>query len=116
MSSITETAGTVPPAGRPAPAPAQSAAKPARRATAWWKPAAGVVVGVALLAWLGHTAWHTFRYEETDDAYVTGHLHQISPQLDGQVKEVLVTDNQAVRAGDVLVRLDPLQSELALQK
>jgi membrane fusion protein, multidrug efflux system len=118
MSSITQTVDTpaASAAGRPAHSPAKSAAKPARAVTAWWKPAAGALVGVALLAWLGHTALHAFRYEETDDAYVTGHLHQISPQLDGQVKEVLVSDNQTVRAGDVLVRLDPLQSELVLQK
>ena len=90
---------------------------PARRSLlSWWKPAAGILAGAALLAWLGHLGWHAFHYEETDDAYVTGHLHQVSPQLDGQVKEVLIADNQTVRAGDVLVRLDPLQSELKLQK
>ena len=90
---------------------------PAAKSTAsWWKPVTGIVLGAAALAWLVHFGLHAYRYEKTDDAYVTGHLHQISPQLDGQVKEILVTDNQTVRAGDVLVRLDPLQSELVLQK
>src|SRR4051812_14697362 len=101
-------------------APALAAGQPTlsarRSALSWWKPVLGILVGAALLAWFGHLGWHAYHYQETDDAYVTGHLHQVSPQLDGQVKEVLVADNQTVRAGDVLVRLDPLQSELKLQK
>lgn len=84
--------------------------------TARWKLVLGVVAGVALLGWLSQLALHAYRYEKTDDAYLTGHLHQISPQLDAQVKEILVTDNQAVRASDILVRLDPRQFELAVQK
>ncbi len=56
---------------------------------------------------LADFTWHAWNYEETDDAYVVGHLHQVSPQIDGQVKDVLVTDNQLVKAGDVLLRLDP---------
>ncbi len=94
-------------------APAGPAAKPR---AAWWKPAAAVMAGVLLLGWVGRLALHAYRFETTDDAYVTGHLHQISPQLDAQVKAVLFTDNQVVKAGDVLVRLDPLQFELARQK
>jgi len=98
------------------PAPAPELDQPASAARSWWKPAVGALVGAALLAWLAHVGLHAYRFEETEDAYVTGHLHQVSPQLDGQVKEVLVTDNQAVHAGDVLVRLDPLQTDLQLQK
>src|SRR5688572_22365113 len=108
MDSLTETMDTPALADRPALSPSKS--------TAWWKPAFGVIAGAALLAWFGHIGLHAYRFEETDDAYVTGHIHQVSPQLDGQVKEILIADNQTVRAGDVLVRLDPLQSELQLQK
>lgn len=60
--------------------------------------------------------YHFFMYESTDDAYVAGHLHQISAQAEGRVKEVLVADNQLVKAGEVLVRLDPSESEIALSK
>ncbi|WP_198432878.1 HlyD family secretion protein [Burkholderia ubonensis] len=42
----------------------------------------------------------------TDDAYVTGHLHVISPRVAGTVERVLVDDNQFVHAGDPLVQLD----------
>jgi membrane fusion protein, multidrug efflux system len=74
------------------------------------------VIGLAILGWGGRFAVHAFHYEETDDAFVAGRLHAISPQIDGQVKEVLVDDNQVVRAGEVLARLDPLQFEIAVQK
>jgi membrane fusion protein (multidrug efflux system) len=75
---------------------------------------AAVALGIA--AWLGDFCWHAWHYEETDDAYIVGHLHQVSPQIDGQVKDVLVADNQLVKAGDVLLRLDPLKYEIAVAK
>ena len=117
MSTTIETVDApATPATRHSSSPAKSARTSAPRRSAWWKPVLGALTGAALLAWLGQLGWHAYHFEETDDAYLTGHVHQISPQLDGQVKEVLVTDNQTVRAGDVLVRLDPLQSQLQLQK
>jgi membrane fusion protein (multidrug efflux system) len=72
--------------------------------------------GLGVVVWLGRLTVHAYHYVDTDDAYVTGHLHQISPQLEDRVLEVLVTENQAVKAGDVLVRLDPLEFQLAVQK
>jgi len=75
---------------------------------------AAAVVGTCV--WLGYFIRDWALFEETDDAYVAGHVHQISPQLDGTVQAVLVHDNQTVRAGDVLVRLDPLEFTLGVQK
>ncbi|BCR04307.1 RND transporter [Desulfuromonas versatilis] len=43
----------------------------------------------------------------TDNAFVEGHVHRISPRVPGHVLEVLVEDNQRVAAGQPLVRLDP---------
>ena len=74
------------------------------------------IVLAGLGVWIGHLLIHAFHYEETDDAYVAGHVHQIAPQIDGRVSEVLVKDNQSVRAGDILVKLDPLEYEIGLQK
>jgi membrane fusion protein (multidrug efflux system) len=51
-------------------------------------------------------------YEETDDAFVSGHLHQVSAQIDGTVQVVGVGDNGSVRTGDVLVKLNPLEFQL----
>ncbi|HEY5079361.1 MAG TPA: biotin/lipoyl-binding protein, partial [Opitutaceae bacterium] len=70
----------------------------------------------AILVWLGYFAYESYFYVETDDAVVEAHIHQVSPQIDGTVKEVLVKDNQKVAAGDVLVRLDPLEFQLMVQK
>ncbi|MFN8552520.1 MAG: biotin/lipoyl-binding protein [Candidatus Obscuribacterales bacterium] len=45
--------------------------------------------------------------EETDDAYITGHLHQVSTRIDGTVEKIFVDDNEHVTQGQVLVSLDP---------
>jgi membrane fusion protein (multidrug efflux system) len=44
--------------------------------------------------------------EATDDAQVEGHVAYVAPHVAGQVKRVLVKDNQPVRVGDILVELD----------
>jgi membrane fusion protein (multidrug efflux system) len=44
--------------------------------------------------------------ESTDDAEVEGHVATVAARVPGQVEQVLVKDNQEVKAGDVLVRLD----------
>jgi membrane fusion protein (multidrug efflux system) len=49
--------------------------------------------------------------ESTDDAFVEGHLVFLSPRVAGQVQEVLVEENTSVKAGQVLVRLDPADYE-----
>jgi len=64
-----------------------------------------VLMGVALTA--GGGLWLTGRGKEsTDDAQVEGHVANVSPRVSGQVKHVLVQDNQTVKLGDVLVELD----------
>jgi membrane fusion protein (multidrug efflux system) len=61
---------------------------------------AGAAVGVA--AYL-----HIKDRVSTDDATVDGHVTMIAPKISGNVIEVAVLDNQAVKTGDVLVRIDP---------
>jgi membrane fusion protein (multidrug efflux system) len=56
----------------------------------------------ALLWWL-----HARNYEGTDDAFIDAHLVHISPQISGTVLHVYVSDNVAVRAGELLVEIDP---------
>src|ERR1700751_532173 len=55
-------------------------------------------------------------HEDTDDAYVTGYPHQISSRITGTVQEVLVDDNWHVTAGQPLLKLDPRDYEVALEK
>jgi membrane fusion protein (multidrug efflux system) len=54
--------------------------------------------------------------ESTDDAYVNGNKVVISPQVAGTVIAVLTDDTQLVRAGQVLVRLDPIDAETGLAR
>ena len=69
-----------------------------------------VLVTVGLLWWL-----HARNFVSTDDAYTTAHLHEISSRVAGTVMEVRVDDNQRVKAGQVLVELDPRDYAVALQ-
>jgi len=54
--------------------------------------------------------------ERTDDAYVNGNKVVISAQVSGTVIAVLADDTQLVKAGQVLVRLDPIDAETALSR
>ena len=49
----------------------------------------------------------------SDDANVDGHISAIAPKITGNVIEVPVLDNQTVKAGDVLVRIDPRDYQAA---
>src|SRR5215813_5828975 len=53
-------------------------------------------------------------HESTDDAFVDAHIIQVSPKVSGHVTKIYVTDNQQVKAGDLLAELDPrdLQAKL----
>ncbi len=55
-------------------------------------------------------------YVTTDDAQIDGNIYQISPRVAGQVEQVLVTDNQHVTKGQILVQLDPRDADAALAK
>src|SRR5260370_41495156 len=52
----------------------------------------------------------------TDDAFIEARVIHISPKVGGQVVEVNVTDNQRVRPGDVLVRIDPRDYEATVRQ
>ena len=59
-----------------------------------------VIVTLALIV-------HYHNRVSTDDAQVDGHITPMASKVYGNVLEVLVDDNQSVKAGQVLVRLDP---------
>ena len=60
----------------------------------------GVIIGLVLFA-------QSQSYEATDDAFIDAHSVNISSKVAGRVARVLVTDNQEVKKGDVMVELDP---------
>ncbi|HEY2020878.1 EmrA/EmrK family multidrug efflux transporter periplasmic adaptor subunit [Paraburkholderia sp.] len=55
-------------------------------------------------------------HEDTDDAYVSGNVVQITPQVTGTVIAVNADDTQIVKAGDPLVVLDPADARVALEQ
>ncbi|HEY2633724.1 MAG TPA: HlyD family efflux transporter periplasmic adaptor subunit [Steroidobacteraceae bacterium] len=54
--------------------------------------------------------------EQTDDAYVNGNRVVISAQISGTVIAVLADDTQLTKAGQILVRLDPVDAETNLSR
>ncbi len=68
-----------------------------------------VVAIAALVYWLLNRNQVT-----TDDAQIDGNIYQISARISGQVENVLVTDNQHVEKGQVLIQLDPRDAQASL--
>ena len=81
-----------------------------------WMLYAGFAGLLALgAARFGHDWWTVGRFiETTDDAYVGGDVTPISPHVAGFVAEILVKDNEYVRAGQPLIRLDDRDFRAAL--
>jgi membrane fusion protein, multidrug efflux system len=94
--------------------PAAEGASPARRRK--------ILVLIALIFIVIGLLWGIFwvlvlsRRERTDDAYVNGNKVVISPQVQGTVIAVLTDDTQLVKAGQVLVRLDPVDADTGLAR
>ncbi|WP_027535572.1 HlyD family secretion protein [Bradyrhizobium sp. WSM3983] len=102
------------PAATPAPPP-----KPTQRpASSLWSrlaiPLFAVIVALAFVAlatlrfdeWVGNAVIQT-----TNDAYVRAELTRLASRVSGEVLTVAVTDFQRVKAGDLLIRIDPADYE-----
>src|SRR5437763_8732058 len=81
----------------------------ARKRPLYRRPAfligASLVLLLAIL--FGVRYWAYARsHETTDDAFVDGHIIQLSPKVSGYVVKVYVSDNQTVNAGDLLLEID----------
>jgi len=90
---------------------------PARRSTRrTLLIAAGIVVLIVAAVWLVRW-WTVGRFiESTDDAYLQADSVTIAPKVSGYVTDVYVADNQAVKVGDPLVKLDTRQYQVALDQ
>jgi membrane fusion protein (multidrug efflux system) len=69
--------------------------------------ALGGIVLVVGLAYAGYRWYQSRSWVTTDDAYVEGSITAISAKVPGHVVELFVQDNQAVKKGDLLLRIDP---------
>src|SRR5580700_9894486 len=76
-----------------------------------------VTLGIVAGADYGRYYWTTGRYlVSTDDAYVDVHSAMISPKISGYISDVPVNDNQPVKAGQVIARVDPRDYQTALDQ
>jgi membrane fusion protein (multidrug efflux system) len=79
----------------------------------WLTRLALLVVAAALI----YALWYFLvgrNHISTDNAYVNAEMAQVTPLISGQAIEVSVKDTQAVKRGDVLVRLDPSNQRIAV--
>jgi membrane fusion protein, multidrug efflux system len=96
-----------------------AAAAPAKRRKKARKQGLTAVAVLVVLAGIGYGAYHFIvgqNYESTDNAYVQGNLIQITPQVGGTVLAINADDTDFVKAGQVLVRLDPADAQVALEQ
>jgi membrane fusion protein (multidrug efflux system) len=90
---------------------------PSRRAIRRAAMALVVAFGVAGAADFGHYYLTSGRYlETTDDAYVKADSTIIAPRVSGYIAEVLVSDNEPVKAGQLLARIDDRDFRIALNQ
>src|SRR5580658_2032796 len=91
---------------KPAPAPAGSGKR---------KPLTILTLLIIAGAIAGSVAWFITRnYESTDDAFIDGHVIDVSPRISAQVTDVYIDDNQEVKQGDLLVKIDPSSFQVAV--
>ena len=89
--------------------------RPSRKAVKRAALALAVVLGVGAAGHFGYDYLTTGRYlESTDDAYVKAYSTIISPKVSGYIAQVLVSDNQPVRTGQLLAEIDNRDFKAAL--
>lgn len=67
----------------------------------------GAVLALGAGLGAGQYWMHAISVEETDDAYITGHIHKLSSRVSGTVTRLLVDDNDHVKSGQLLIQIDP---------
>src|SRR6185437_277161 len=89
--------------------------KPSRQAIKRAALALALALGIAAAGDFGHYYLTTGRYlESTDDAYVKADSTIIAPKVSGYIAQVLVGDNEKVKAGQILAKIDDRDFKAAL--
>ncbi len=74
------------------------------------------IVALAAIAAGGRMWYRGYYFVETDNAYVSGHVHPVSARISGVVTKVLIDDNQLVKEGDVIAELDPFDQHVKVEQ
>jgi membrane fusion protein (multidrug efflux system) len=113
MAQDPPAAGQPEPSPRPLPSTERDFhATPARTSSKGFRIGLVIVILVLLVAGYFVVRYVT-SYESTDDAQVDGHVNSISARVSGHVIRLNVNDNQYVKAGTVLVEIDPADYQVA---
>lgn len=81
------------------------------------KPVMAIITTVFVLAGIGYAFYYATvltQREETDNAYVGGNLVTLTSQVSGTVTQISADETQFVKAGDDVVKLDPVDAKVAL--
>ncbi|QBY55821.1 multidrug transporter subunit MdtN [Cupriavidus oxalaticus] len=78
--------------------------------------ALAILLTLAAIALTIVVVWRLDTAPRTDDAYAYADTINVAPEVSGRIVELAVKDNQAVKRGDVLFRLDPRPFEAQLEK
>jgi membrane fusion protein (multidrug efflux system) len=73
------------------------------------------IIALVLLTLISYASYRMMFFESTDDSFVKSHVHVVSSRVTGTVQEILVKENQPVKKGDVLIKLDPRDYEVAIK-
>jgi membrane fusion protein, multidrug efflux system len=105
---------SAPETSTPAASPAAAPQGNPKRKRALTAVAAAVVLGG--IAYGAYWALVLNHYESTDNAYVQGNVVQLTPQVGGTVVAINADDTDHVKAGQLLVKLDPADAQVALDQ
>lgn len=73
-----------------------------------------IIIAAVILVLGGLYINHASKFESTDDAYVESHLVQIAPKVSGEVVEIFIDDNQKIKEGDTVIKIDDTDYKVRL--
>ena len=59
---------------------------------------------------------NSLKYESTDDAYIESDLIKIAPRVSGQIEQVYIEDNQRIKEGDLIAKIDDADYKIKLEQ
>jgi membrane fusion protein (multidrug efflux system) len=89
---------------------------PAKPPVNWRVLIVVAIVALAAMTVGGRMWWRSHYFVETDNAYLSGHVHPVSSRIAGNITRILVDDNQTVREGDLLAELDPADQRVKVEQ
>src|SRR3954466_5551733 len=113
--TMTELEEKIPETSNPEPAWTAAAEPPPQKKSTVKLVIGGIIV--LALAIGGFVYWQSSqKWESTDDAQIDGHINAVSARVGGTVTKINVEDNQYVKAGTVLLEIDPSDYQVAVDQ